>query len=72
MNCLTEFDVESAIKTWREEGYEDGLTAGKQEKALEAARSFYKNGVSVELIAKSLGMTIEQVEDIVNTVAAVK
>ncbi len=38
---------------------------GKEEKAVEDARSFYANGASVELIAKSLGMTIEQVEDIV-------
>ena len=29
MNCLTEFDVESAIKTWREDGYEDGYTEGR-------------------------------------------
>ena len=34
---LTEFDVESAIKTWREDGYEDGRADGKQEKAVEAA-----------------------------------
>jgi len=38
---------------------------GKEEKAIEAARSFYANGDSIELIAKSLGMTIEQVKDIV-------
>ena len=45
MMCLTEFDVESAIKTWREDGYEDGynegiaegLTAGERKKAVEAA-----------------------------------
>ena len=32
---------------------------------MEDARNLYSNGVSVEIIAKSLGMTIEQVEDIV-------
>ena len=73
---LTEYDEEGLIRTWQEDGYANGLRdgeqKGKQEKEVEAARSFYKNGVSVELIAKSLGMTIEQVEDIVNTVAAVK
>ena len=45
MMCLTEFDVESAIKTWCEDGYEDGrldgiaegMTAGVQKKAVEAA-----------------------------------
>ncbi|MBO4706070.1 MAG: hypothetical protein J5647_10080 [Spirochaetaceae bacterium] len=52
MNCLTEFDVESAIKTWRddgyEEGYNEGMTAGeqkgKQEKAVETARNLLRDG----------------------------
>ena len=39
---------------------------GRQEKAVEAARSFYANGVSVEIIAKSLNMTVEQVKEIVS------
>ena len=58
--------------TWERQrayDYDDGKAAGiqigAQQKAVEDARSFYANGVSVEIIAKSLGMTIEQVEDIV-------
>ena len=46
--------------------YENGKEAGAQEKAEEAARSFYANGVSIELIAKSLHMTEEEVREIVN------
>ena len=42
-----------------------GRKEGRAEAKMEDARSFYANGVSVEIIAKSLGMTIEQVEDIV-------
>ncbi|MCR5045985.1 MAG: Rpn family recombination-promoting nuclease/putative transposase [Treponema sp.] len=38
----------------------------KKEKAIEDARNFYANGVSVEIIAKSLNMTVEQVKEIVN------
>ncbi len=63
--CLTEYDEEATNRAFREDGYLDGVEDGKQEKAVEDARSFYANGASVELIAKSLGMTIEQVEDIV-------
>ena len=33
--------------------------------SLDAARSFYNNGASVELIAKSLGMTAEEVMKVV-------
>ena len=58
--------------TWERQrayDYDDGKAAGiqigEQKKAVEAARSFYANGASIELIAKSLGMTIKQVEDIV-------
>ena len=48
----------------------EGRKEGRAEAKMEAARSFYSNGVSVEIIAKSLGMTIEQVEDIVREVPA--
>ena len=58
MTLLTEFNEEASIRGWRKEG--------AQEKAEEAARSFYANGVSIELIAKSLHMTEEEVREIVN------
>ena len=48
--------------------FENGRIAGEQNKAIEAARSFYANGVSVELIAKSLNMTIEQVKKIISDI----
>ena len=38
-----------------------------QAKAVEDARSFYANGVSIELIEKSLHMTEEEIREIVNT-----
>ena len=44
----------------------EGREEGAQEKAIDAARSFYENGVSIELIAKSLKMTEEQVKEIVS------
>lgn len=44
---------------------------GEQRKAIEDVKSFYANGVSVELIAKSMNMTIEQVQDIVKDVVVV-
>ena len=37
----------------------------KRETEKKAARSFYANGVSIDVIAKSLGMTDEQVKEIV-------
>ena len=45
---------------------------GREEKAKEDARSFYTNGASIELIAKSLHMTEEEIREIVNTPVTVK
>ena len=48
-----------------ERGIEKGLKAGREEgaraNALENARNLLKNGASPELVAKSLGMEMEQV-----------
>ena len=41
-----------------------GIEQGAQKKAIEAAKNFYKNGASIELIAKSLEMSIEQIQEI--------
>jgi hypothetical protein len=41
---------------------------GEQRKSIEVVKSFYANGVSLELIAKSMNMTIEQVQNIVKDV----
>ena len=70
---LTEFDEDEFKRICREDGYAEGLSEGlskgqkdgRMEKAVEDARSFYANGASIELIAKSLNMTIEQVNEIV-------
>lgn len=55
--CLTEFNEEIAIRGWKQDG--------AQEKAVETARNLYANGVSIDIIAKSLGMTEDQVKEIV-------
>ena len=52
--------------------FDAGKQEGLQEKAVEAAKSFYANGASIELIANSLHMTIEQVKEIVKDVVLVK
>ena len=49
----------------REEGIAIGLQEGARQKTLEVAKSLYSNGVSIKLIAKSLGMTVEQVQEII-------
>ena len=70
--CLTEFDEEEAKRIWRKDGFAEGKNEGRSEKAVEAARNFYANGVSIEIIAKSLNMTKEQVRELVKESVSVK
>ncbi len=49
-----------------EQGIQQGMQQGAQQKAIEDARSFYANGVSVDIIAKSLNMTVDQVKQIIS------
>ena len=60
------------FKHYMSQSFREGKEEGAAEKAMEAARSFFANGVSVELIAKSLGMTEEQVREIVKEPVPVK
>ena len=58
--------MDIAVK--QEEAFQDGFQAGiKQgiEKVIDA-RNLYANGVSIELIAKSLNMSVDKVKEIVS------
>ncbi len=46
--------------------YDRGREEGSKQTAIENAKNLYANGVSVEIIAKSLGMTEDQVKEIVS------
>ena len=50
-----------------ESGKEAGISLGAEQKAVEAAHSLYENGVSLEIIAKSLNMPVEKIKEIVKT-----
>ena len=45
---------------------------GKEAKAIEAAVGLYENGVSIEIIAKSLKLPEERVKEIISQKVAVK
>lgn len=82
MFSMSEFDQEAYDRHRRREGYEEGREEGLAEgeelgkqqgarqQAVEDARSFFANGVSVEIIAKSLGMSVEEAQKIVEPNAA--
>ncbi len=59
-NSLTEFDAEEAYRDIRNDGYEEG----SRQKAEEAARNLFANGVSIELISKSLNMSEDEIREL--------
>ena len=61
---LTEYDEDFNNKTWYEDGVEDGILKGKQEKALEDAENFLKEGIKVETVARCTGLPLEQIQEL--------
>ena len=55
-----------------EEGIELGISQGASQKAVEAARNFFANGASIELIAKSLKMSESEIRELTKDIAPEK
>ena len=58
------YKLETSVK--QKEAFEDGMEKGMQQKTIEAVAGLYQNGVSTEVIAKSLNMATEDVQKIIN------
>ena len=85
-NSLTEFDAEEAYRDIRNDGYEEGLAEGREagraegltagfaqgtrQKAVEAARNLYANGVSIDLISNSLKMSEEEIRELTRDIVS--
>lgn len=59
--------IDTAKEEGREEGLEEGMEKGMEKKAVEIAERLIINGIAVELISKSTGLTIDQIEKIRKT-----
>jgi len=61
INLSRDRDVVNTAKT---EGFIEGKTEGKIEGKIEVARNLKNNGVALELIIKSTGLTKEQIDEL--------
>ena len=68
---IEEYGDERAAEAFKK-GEEAGIAHGEEKKAIEVVRNLDANGVSIELIAKSMKMTEEQVKEIINNPVPVK
>jgi predicted transposase/invertase (TIGR01784 family) len=66
LNSMSDFYniIGSAERLARQEGLREGRAEGREEARLEAAKSLKENGVSVDVIAKSLTLPIELIEEL--------
>ena len=56
--------LQQGIEQGLQQGIQQGIEQGAREKTIEAAKNFYKNGASKELITKSLNISLEDLEEI--------
>ena len=54
--------IGTAERRGLKQGMEKGLQQGIQQTKIETARNFKANGVSIEVIAKCTGLSVEEVE----------
>ena len=66
---LEEFDEEIFKKNVREDGYLEGVTDGQRQKAFESAENLLREGDSVEKVARCIGLSLEQVREIAETIS---
>ena len=59
---FTQDDYINEIETARENGEKKGLEAGRAEGKVEVAKALKLNGVSVDIIVSSTGLTLAQIE----------
>ena len=57
INMTKQESLEKGIQQGREEGYEEAI--------LEIVKSLQKNGASLELISKSIGLSIDEIKKII-------
>ena len=65
---LHDYDITTMAK---EAGIEQGIVEGARKNAIENAKSLYANGVSIELISKSLKMTEDEVRELTKDIVPV-
>ena len=62
-----EIGKEEGIKLGKEEGIKLGKEEGIKETQKSLITNFYNNGISTSVISKSTGLTIDEVESIINS-----
>ena len=63
-DMTTERDIQNYISYAREKGLEEGRAEGREEGRIEAAKNMLADEISIDLVAKYTGLSIEQVKEL--------
>ena len=55
-------EINSARLDGYDDGFENGITKGKEEEKIEIAKNLIKKGVSFEIVSESTGLSIGELE----------
>ena len=64
---LMEYDYATDIEVQREEAFEKGVSQGERQKAIETAKNMLKDKLDIETIIKYTGLSVEVINNLVNT-----
>ena len=59
---LAEYDYDTDIAVQRKEAFDDGMSQGAHQKAVETAKKFLAMGLSVEQVADGTGLSVDEIE----------
>ena len=64
---LMEYDYATDIEVQREEAFEKGVSQGEYQAKIETAKNMLKDKLDIETIIKYTGLSLEAINNLVNT-----
>ena len=59
-----EYNYDEDIAAQRQEAFDDGVSQGIQQKAIETAKNMFSNNISLNIIAECTGLSTDTVEQL--------
>ena len=59
-----EYNYDEDIAAQRQEAFDDGISQGIQQKAIETAKNMFSNNISLNIIAECTGLSTETIEQL--------
>ena len=64
---MTEYDYDTDIAVQREEAFNEGISQGAEQKAIETARNMLNDNLPINQVVQYTGLPLEKVKEISKT-----